>query len=384
MSDPWLSHHLHTLGFHHFRLHMYTKLAPLHAHSGGGVIKNTVHDLARFVRTSAASTPTVQKHIAPPPAPLGRRHLRTWLYMCVANMFLSNAHHQLDHLSNDILRLYFRSHDVKSPLTAPSSVRQRVLRETRRCYAAAPIDRRLLYGSPLQRCIRLADPALSIALPPLPRISSKLLLARALLHKELYRALVASPNPLHRRLRRLGLASDYPSVSAIVRNDLLLLDGLGDLFLATEASAFLYAFKSSVPYSEDPTFGKKTYTLLQTILATNSLLLRIALAYNLPFAFNDSPVQSLLCNLYIPISTGSSAADHDIRFEEEFLADYFEQYVAALYLELPQLATTWIRSLFELICFLIADSYKIASRRKRVCHYDYRAWSVDVIGRSIC
>ena len=83
--------------------------------------------------------------------------------------------------------------------------------------------------------------------------------------------------------------------------------------------------------------------------------------------------------------TGNYLYQKEIVCEEEFIADYFEQFVGALYLEKPTVAIAWLNDVFERILHLITDDYKIVfGKNSRLqVRYDYKAWSIDVIGRFI-
>ncbi|KAF7580318.1 hypothetical protein FOB63_005388 [Clavispora lusitaniae] len=390
LLSPWFRHHLFILGFDYIKLQAYKKLSSLIFQGGGGIIKNTVFEISSFVKREWATNSSLLQQVVPlmtiDPA-INSSNFK-WFYVSIGYMMLTEEEASIESLTDKVVELYLESGGSHLPLNAPSnSIENRVRKITKRYYNAVKIDYRKLYD-PLygDRCIRMGNDTELIMLPPLPQIKSKQLLAKALLHKELYRAFESPDHCVYQSLVHYGL-SVSPSILKIVKYDLSFLDGLGDFFLAKESSEFLYLFRQKYPFSDDDSFGKKTYNLLKTILATNTLLSRLAIAYNLHSSLNDPLVSDLFYSSYI--STILKRTENPdpmlVRYEEEFVADYFEQYVGALYLEQPQVAKEWINSLFERILSSITDSYRVQSRRKKraSCHYDYRAWSVDMIGRSI-
>lgn len=116
------------------------------------------------------------------------------------------------------------------------------------------------------------------------------------------------------------------------------------------------------------------------------MLSELALAYNLHKGLDDVVVFKLLRKSYVPHlnqwKNSNSKFDNDeVRgYEQEFIADYFEQYVGALFLEQPEVAQGWITEIYENILLLISDVQVSAGTSR---NYDYNAWSVDVIGRSL-
>lgn len=389
LLSAWLRHHLFILGFDKIKLHAYQKFSSLLSQGGGGVIKNVVFDMSLFVKKEWASGLELLEHVA---ADLALGHNMTdfkWFYISVGYMMLTEPEFKVDSLTNKVVDFYLQLGGSHLLLNTPIGRTEKlILKLAVKYYKSVKIDYRTLYDPNLHpRFIRVGDSDCTIQLPALPKIHSKHLLAKALLHKELYRGVFLPEHEFCQSLMAQNISVDRSALN-VIRYDLSFLDGLGDFFLATESSKFLYKFRLLEPYSEDASFGKKTYNLLKTILATNTLLLRLAVAYNLHSALQDEIVSAMLRESYIPYIASNRVSENGLvmKYEEEFVADYFEQYVGALYLEQPQVAKEWINVLFERILFLISDSYRVVHRRKKrllSCHYDYRAWSVDVIGRSI-
>lgn len=387
--SSWLQHHLFILGLDHIKLQAYKKLSSNLFQGGGGTIKNIVAEISLFVKKEWATDSSLASHI-PLPFPLKTSASEPdfrMFYVSVGYMLLCEKDDHIELLVDKLFELYLSRVGSHISLEVPqNALEKRVCKIARRYYTMVKIDYKTLY-KPFSgpKCIKIGENMNPIVLPPLPQIKSKQLLAKALLHKELYRSFNDSNHFVRKSLATEGLEST-PSILKIIRHDLLFLDGLGDFFLAKKSSEFLYKLRQSHPFSQANSFGKKTYHLLKTILATNTLLLKLAIAYNLHLALDDPIVKNTLHTSYISNILSSINDDPGlVRYEEEFIADYFEQYVGALYLEQPVVAKEWINVLFENILSLINDSYRIGSSRRKQTdhHYNYRAWSVDVIGRSI-
>lgn len=390
LQSAWFKHHLFILGLDKVKLFAYKRMSALATNHGGGILKTAVFDMSLFVKSNWHSESELFHHVLSY-LQLAADRLKDfrWFYVCVGYLMITDSEQKLEPLFEKVLELYLRdaNNDIRLDRSLTRTDAQ-VLKLALEFYKLASIDYRALYDPSRQvRRISIGDPEKTIQLPTLPQLRSKHLLAKALMHKEMYRALCSPNHSFGKLLLQKDILIDK-SISNVIRYDLSFLDGLGDFFLATESSEFLYKFRQLDPYAADTSFGKKTYTLLRTILATNTLLSRLALAYNLPTALRDEGVLAELRESYVPYTFSGTEPEDDLvkRYEEEFIADYFEQYVGALYLEQPARAKTWINLLFEGILFSITDDYKVLHRRRkklREFHYDYRAWSCDVIGRSV-
>ncbi|GEQ72346.1 hypothetical protein JCM33374_g6033 [Metschnikowia sp. JCM 33374] len=385
----WIRHHLFLLGYEKVRLYAYQKLSPLTVQNGGGFIKTVVADLSSFVKTECArggelfqrisnSFPIFEKTQIPD----SKR-----FFMSLGIMMLRGNETDVRLLTDELLHSYMKNIKGTCSLqTSPIGHDERqVLKIASTYYRSCNINYRQLYDPKTgPRSIQIGDHSFSIDLPPLPQITSKQLLARALLHKELHPALTQPGHAVYEKLAQSKITCQS-ATTRVIRHDLSFLDGLGDLLIASESCSFLYRFRSSHPYSNDPSFGKKTFMLLRNILGTNTLLSRLATCYNLHLALDDPKVSSLLRKSYIPYTyCAIRGADRaQTAYEEEFLADYFEQYVGALFLHSPEVAKQWLAILFERILLSISDVYRISHKRRKVYQFDYRAWSVDVIGRCL-
>lgn len=374
--SAWFRQHLFTLGFDKLKLQLYEKFSEQLAH--GGLVKAVVFDLSLFLKREWSAHSELLEHVGPEFAQHTRISDFRWFYISLGYMLLSQPESNLDEIADKVVQVYMK---LRGAITEHkiSDLEKRILRLGSKYYKSVKINYKLLYDHRMYpRSIRVGD--FTITLPPLPQIRTKQLLAKALMHKELATAILNPAHELHRTLADRNIEVDRLAVN-VIRSDLLFLDGLGDFFLATELSEFLYQFRLLEPYCADHNFGRKSYNLLRTILATNTLLLRLAVAYNMHLALDDPVVGETLRESYIPLTSGTDSESCGVRYEEEFVADFFEQYVGALYLEQPEVAKVWINLLFELLLSLITDTYRFETK-KRV-HYDYRAWSTDVIGRSL-
>lgn len=390
LLSAWLRHHLFILGFDNIKLHAYKKLSSLISQGGGGVVKNVVFDMSLFVKREWSSNLELLRHVASDLTLDLTMVDFKWFYILVGYMMLTQPESKVESVTYKVVDFYLQLGGLYLLFDTPiGSTEKMILKLAAKYYKSVTINYRALYDPSLHpRFISVGEgsSAFTIRLPDLPKIKSKHLLAKALLHKELHRAIFLPDHRFCRSLVAQNILVDRSALN-VIRYDLLFLDGLGDFFLATESSEFLYKFRCLQPYCEDPSFGKKTYQLLKTILATNTLLLRLAVAYNLQTTLDDKIVSDMLNESYIPFISSQTVSEDALamKYEEEFVADYFEQYVGALYLEQPEVAKEWINVLFERILYLISDSYRVSHRKRKLLasHYDYRAWSVDVIGRSI-
>ncbi|WPK23709.1 hypothetical protein PUMCH_000951 [Australozyma saopauloensis] len=390
IQSAWFKTHLSSLGLDNIKLYAYQKLGSFSIAYGGGFLKQTVEQLTTYAKKDWVNKDDLVHHVQ---SDLEQYNFFTsssdpkLFYMAVGLIsFIEHGNgNRVQALTNELVDSYLKLGGAHLGLTPPSATEKRILKVASEYYKSVKINYRNLYDPLLNlRWVQIGDGA-GITVPPLPQVKSKHLLARALLHKELYLAL-SDPNHLvHAALVARGIPVNADTLR-VIRHDLLFLDGLGDYLIATEASAFLYKFRLLKPFSDDETFGRKTYHSLRRILGTNTLLSRLALVYNLHNALEDPVVNRTLFESYIPnLCAGNHQERTDeIVYEEEFAADYFEQYVGALYLENPVAAKAWLNDLFERILYLISDEYRVLlGKKSRRYRYDYKAWSVDVIGRSV-
>lgn len=390
IHSPWFKTYLSLLGIENIRLYAYQELGALSLTYGGGFLKQTVEQLTSFAKKDWIHKDELIYHVLTDFDHhnfFSFTHDKKLFYVAVG--LLSFVEHGKDNhvkaLTHELVESYLSCASIPLSVEAPSTLERRVLKAASEYYKSVKINYRSLYD-PLAnlRWVAIGDDA-GITVPPLPQVLSKHLLARALLHKELYLALSLPEHQVHANLHSRGIPVNAETLK-VIRHELLFLDGLGDYFIGKEASAFLYKFRMLKPYSNDETFGRKTYHSLRRILRTNTLLSRLTLVYNLHTALEDPVVNNLLKKNYISlVHTGNYLYQKEIVCEEEFIADYFEQFVGALYLEKPTVAIAWLNDVFERILHLITDDYKIVfGKNSRLqVRYDYKAWSIDVIGRFI-
>ena len=418
VNSSWLRHHLYLLGLDLIKLKLYQKFSHLLTTGGGGLIKNAVFELSSFLKRELVDrrcrTDSPESTIASQLKELISFNLSftadsqrsaildgedyresqfKWFFIAVGYMIVTESERSVEDLADKIISIYMSSTRPTIPIDAASAPlidqdNSRILSLIHRYYTSVNIDYDLLYR-PRPISIRMFDSVYyQIDLPPLPKIENKSLLAKALMHKEMYRAFLVKSHPFSEMLLEEGIEPTRDSCK-VIRYDLSFLDGLGDFYLARESSKLLYRFKvETAPPSEDAGFGRKSYNMLRTILATNTLLSKLAVAYNLHRGLNDPIIYRFLLEDYVPnISTWSSPefdmsddVNGVMRYEQEFIADYFEQYVGALFLELPDVAQDWINEIYHNILLLIPDLHTTPGR---ILRYDYRAWSHDVIGRQV-
>lgn len=212
-----------------------------------------------------------------------------------------------------------------------------------------------------------------IELPPLPKLHSKHLLVKALMHKEAYRALLRPEHEVAAKLQENGWDLNYRSYT-IFRYELSFLDGLGDFYLARESSKLLYEF-----YKVGDKIHSHVYQLLKVILLTNTVLSQMSLAYNMHKGLEDPVLNKVIHNEYIPYKTSGNIAHWmgDFKearvFEEEFLGDYFESYVGALFLEQPEVAERFVGEIYANILHLITQTLPP--------DITYESYCVKVMGR---
>lgn len=412
LSSSWVRHHLYILGYDIVKLNLYQKFSHLLSVGGGGFIKNVVFDLSAFIKRELATEPgagsSAQQlmdlmYFGPnqtryAAAAKDQLHAQVfsryripafrWFFILVGYMLIHRPESEFHDLTDRIVDIYFQLTQNELVSAPPDGSRLEdaaLIDVCNHYFDNVEVDYDLLFSSPKDFHITMHDlKDYKIELPPLPRIRDKRLLLKALMHKELVGALLRPENSFLREIAAKKLAFDRSNCN-IIKYDLSFLDGLGDFYLARESSNLLYKFRSIEPFLEDESFGRKTYNLLRTILATNTLLSKIAVAYNMHRGLKDQMVVDELNNEYIPHIDEWSDPGLDkgaAKYEQEFLADYFEQYVGALFLDQPEVAQDWITEIYENVLFLISTTHRVPCKSLAI-KYNYRAWSIDVIGRSI-
>lgn len=411
LGTSWIRHHLYTLGLDIIKLQLYQKFSHLLTVGGGGIIKTVVFDLSSFIKrelkpndinSNAAqqlrdlvyfgpnSNNYPNKGIFESPR-FSNRHRNSdfrWFFIAVGYMIVFQSKNNIEDITDKIVKIYINTNKNRiiedyNQQDDPGTLK--VLELAREYYENVPINRAKLYDNASKSITMFETKDYRISLPPLPKINNKELLAKSLMHKELYRGLLDPKHQFSKELKRRNIILDQKAYN-IMKYDLSFLDGLGDFYLARESSNLLYKYRGYPTDKSFHQFGRKSYNLLRTILATNTLLSELALAYNLHQGLDDLIIFKLLRKSYVPHlnqwkNSNSEFDNHDARrYEQEFIADYFEQYVGALFLEQPEIAQKWISEIYENILLLVSDAHKSANALK---NYDYNAWSTDVIGRCL-
>lgn len=411
ISRSWLRQHLYYLGFDLIRLKSYQKLSKSIGTTAGGFIKSVVSDISTFINKELNESSESSRNAS------AANELKELMYlynnevlphstlssnirisecklffMLVGYMLLHTTTDKLDAFTDRLITIYLKSNNLQKPYSgvdADDEYNNTILSLINEYYESGlSINYNTLFDSQSPKYLSLFITShIKIELPPLPRINNKKLLTKALLHKELYRGIIHKEHPIYDILVSNNITIN-PEVCQLIRNDLSFFDGLGDFYLSQESSNLLYKFKNLDPYINETSFGRKSYTLLKTILATNTLLSRLALAYNLHEGLNDPVVNDIFRNSYVPYLNDWKDLDFEtcqgsknFKYEQEFIADYFEQYVGTLFLEQPEVAQNWINQIYQNILFLIGDDHKVPS--KSLVQYDYNSWGVDLIGRKL-
>ncbi|CAH2353352.1 hypothetical protein CLIB1423_10S03070 [[Candida] railenensis] len=425
LSTAWVRHHLYMIGSDLIRLKLYQKLTHLIDFGGGPLIKNIVFDLSTFLKRELGSASSLSKtpnnvrginnseSIADQLRELAyfgsnvdgvEESIYTkynipdfrWLYITLGYMVMSQPKVRTDEMTDQIIDIYIKSKNAPYLHNGSESKQESdsasILNATKEYYMEVPINYDKLYDTSTTRFITLHETKdYHIELPPLPKLHNRENLVKALIHKELYRALIEPEHTFAKKLLDLNIDLNSPSTKDTLKYELSFLDGLGDLYLARESSNLLYKFRGVPPLnpSGDDTFGTRTYNQLRIILSTNTLLSKLTIAYKLHEGLVDTGVHNLLTTSYVPNmdrwEEDDFEDDDSKRYEQEFLADYFEQYIGALFLEQPEVAHSFISSIYENVLLSISDVHTLITKRKRKYNlsYNYRAWSVDVIGRNI-
>lgn len=407
LSTSWNRQYLYTLGTDILKLRLYQRFSNLALEEGGGRIKILVHDLVSFIkRTLSAELDSEAKSELRRLMYFGANYLKRnihdrkmkevvpagrgtpefrWFYMLLGYVLQSQPETHLEDVIERIVDIYMRQNTtilLGEPKPEETNDALKLLEEY---YDNVPINYEKLFEPRVTPSIRLYYTKDIISLPKLPAIKEKKLLTRSLMHKELCTALLHPKHLFSRSLsaKRVNFLNDD---LCMMKNSLSVLDGLGDLAIAQESSILLYKFKLSSNENASLPLGRKTYKLLRIIFGTNTLLAQLAISYNLHQGLNDPLVYKLMRKNYVPHlnmwknSTFFKGKEDIRKFEQEFIADYFEQYVGALYLEQPHIMKQWISEIYEKILQLVLG---ILSKKGLLFSYSNTLISNEVIGRPI-
>ena len=406
MNTAWMRHHLYMVGSDLFRLKLYEKLSNIIKTGGGPMVKSLVFEMTSFIRSELGHlnkgrlSESQLKDIAFFGSNLGVIEPEIyekynipefrWLYITVGYLMLTPQEELSDEIIEKVISIYMKSRNTCSLLAGSNQELDKLMDLVADYFDRVPINYKLIYNTPPKDLyISLHETKdYHIMLPPLPKLKNRENLVKSLIHKELYRAWLLPDHFFAEGLKNAGIDLDPATLKGKLKYELSFLDGLGDLYLAQESSHLLYRFRGVPAQEGDGIFGTRTYNQLRVILQTNTLLSQLTVAYNLHKGLEDKKVQDLLMGEYTPNIDNWDNPDLDNevrRYEQEFLADYFEQYVGALYLEQPEVALKFILQIYENTLRLISDVHRLSEkeRKKLSQSYNYRAWCVDVIGRNI-
>lgn len=389
LDTPWMKCHLYNLGADLLRLKSYRKFNHLLFFGGAGVIKAVVHDITTFIRKEVSNKSEVALQIRDllfltSNSSLPEQELTScWskiginklLYIIPGYLQLLDKEFDFDLFLDKVIDIYMNKRNL-TICSGPSLTCQdsHILSLFLDYVENVVINDQILFGTG-ERYINLTQTkGNKIVLPSLPKIHNKKLLVKALMHKESYRALLKPEHSLAKELTVLGFDLDHKNYN-VLRYELSFLDGLGDFFLAHESSKLLYDV-----YGAGGIMHTHIYNLLKVILATNTLLCKLTVEYNLHRGLKDSILNETIHSEYVPnVLFGlphPTMTENETRvYEEEFLGDYFESYVGALFLEQPAVATKFVGEIYHSVLNLITKTLPP--------DVSYDIWTTSIIGRSL-
>lgn len=395
LETPWLRTHFYTAGFHLLHFETYRKFHHLLFLGGAGAIKCIAHDVASFVKkemTQKESEPgkelqnlfylssnfNLSARNFDEDSLISTSHnlpLSRWFFITIG--YLASTSNDTDQFIDQVIEIYLNANNNRIKKNGDIIINgdnNQVLSLLRSYFDTVGIKYDKLY-SPNDKFITLNESAHEkIMLPPLPRIHNRHRLVKALMHCESYRALLKPKHDFAAKLIEKGFDLE-PRNHSILKYELSFYDGLGDFFLASEASNLLYILHEQGKASS---MRHNLYHVIKTVLSTNTLLSKIAAAYNLHQALDDPVMHQAIVSEYIPhlYRDTEYKNEKDIRvYEEEFLADYFEAYVGALYMEQPEVATAFVRDIYN---NLVTTITKVLPP-----DVTYQTWSTNIVGRSV-
>lgn len=400
LDTPWMKCHLHSIGADLMRLETYKRFSHLLFSGGGGMIKTVVHDIATVIRRELSTKDSehakqiydliflasnnnayLSKQLVAMTNSAHSIGPTKWVYIFFGYLQLYRpAEFDMEVFMDKLIDIYLNTklsplfYTVSGDLTLDGRDTKSldILKEY---FNDVKVNKDLF--KVLERHITLNETdEFHIELPALPEIKNKETLVKALMHKESYRALLRPEHNVAKELTKCGYDLNHRNY-AIYRYELSFLDGLGDFYLARESSKLLCEF-----YKVGDKVHTHVYHLLKVILLTNTILSKMTLAYNLHKGLDDEILKDVIQNEYVPYkTTGKVGAwmDGDVessrKFEEEFLADYFEGYVGALFLEDPIVAERFVGEIYANILTLITQTLPP--------DITYESYCVSVMGRPL-
>ncbi|KAK6455169.1 uncharacterized protein RJT20DRAFT_129887 [Scheffersomyces xylosifermentans] len=394
-TDKFVKYHYSSLGCDLVKLKSYPRFKHLIVGGGGGIVKELVFDLTSFIRKELTdskndSSQQLKDFLTSNGSILNSEDamtfsdhhlaLRNWLYIIFGYLSQAYREDEVEKVLDKIIDMYLAARNKRlfvRSASIPDAKDSAVLELIKNYYETVSINYDKLYNiDESRRYIMFHETQdMKVYLPPLPKVHNRELLVKALMHKEYYRMLLIPKHSFAKKLTELGYDLD-PREYSVLKYELSFLDGLGDLFLAHESSKLIYDLcKEGTKY-----VSNNTYHMLRTILATNTLLSKLTVTYNLHHGLDDAVVADRLANDYLLcLHTGRLHPDMDADetrvYEEEFLGDYFESYMAALVLEQPEVAERFIAEIYSSILQVIT----------KVLPPDvsYRIWTTGILGRNL-
>ncbi|CAN3483004.1 hypothetical protein DICA1_F43814 [Diutina catenulata] len=392
---PWVRTHLYHLGCELFKLETYRKFQFMLMYGGGGQIKCTIHDLLPFIKRESLNESSVageqmhdllqtmaqsidavdnQAHVSV----THKYPLYRWIFISIGYIASFDTGVDVGLFVDKLLEIYIEANKSRinlKPRKITDPVDAEVLSMLRNYFSTVEVDYDRLYSKKPRSLVLTPTCDQEIDLPPLPRIRDKSLLVKGLMHRENYRALLRETHPFGQRLTELGYDLS-PKNYNVLKYELSFFDGLGDFYLAREASALLYALyeKTKLPGG---TMRCHLYQMIRLILSTNTLLAKLTYAYGLQLGLKDPVLNQVVRDEFVP-NYGLSAIDpqSDTRvYEEEFLGDYFEAYVGALYWEQPDIAHDFVSAIYHNIIKAITKTLPP--------DISYSNWTWNIMGRSL-
>ncbi|KAI5953285.1 hypothetical protein KGF54_002656 [Candida jiufengensis] len=400
-SDKQIKYHFHSLGGDFIRLSSYRRFKQLFTVGGGSLIKEIVFDLSTFLKRELNDEKSgihleLKNFLTSNNSILQKREkiwclcdhqfgLKNWLYIIFGYMLQNYNEEEVHECLDDIIKMYL---NARKNRLSPDEVR--IIRDERDIFTLKTfknyidnvgVQEELLYGSSITRFVSFTEANNKrIYLPPLPKIHNRELLVKALMHKEFYRVLL---DPRH-QFAKVMKSQNYdllPNEYGIIRKEISFLDGLGDFFLAQETSKLIYDLCTTTTTSTlNLNVNSTTYNLIKTILATNTLMSKLTKCYNLYQALDDPIINTRISDEWIPYTTlGKLLPEKDLNevriYEEEFLGDFFESYMAALLIEQPATAKKFIREIYKRLLSVITETLPP--------QVTYQNWTMNILGRNI-
>ncbi|RLV94105.1 hypothetical protein JA1_001987 [Spathaspora sp. JA1] len=389
-SDSSKKNHLVSLGADFVKLTSYQRFREL-LNIDGSFLKTVVSDISSFIKremsdgsetcerfalflTSNSSIFEQEEMLTKTTRQI---RLKDWVYMIIGYLLHSYSEHEAHNCLDYLIKIYLNSRKDQL-LNSSGSIdltdtRDKFVLDTFNQYInEVPIKYELLFGKNPGKHISFHEDLgyRKVFLPELPMLKDRELLVTALMHKEFYRIILDPRHDFAQTMVRAGYDLN-PKEYQIIRKRMSFLDGLGDFFLAHETTKIIFEL-----HKDGLQLNNGAYKLLRTMLATNTFMTKLAIAYNLHVGLDDPIVNERVANEWIPcISLGKEMKKSNRIYEEEFLGDFFEAYIAALLIEQPEVAKTFIKDIYGRLLKVITETLPP--------DLTYNSWSTNVLGRNI-